>query len=56
MYEFYDHFFFINDFCICTARFKVAEEDLKKCLELDPSFKDAQLNLEQVKKELERDL
>ena len=32
----------------------MAEYDLEKCLELDPSFTDARSNLEQVKKDLQK--
>lgn len=30
----------------------MAESDLKRCLELNPSFVDAKLNLDQVRKDL----
>ena len=37
-----------------TGRFKTARSDLERCLELNPSFGDAKLNLEQVKKDLDK--
>ena len=37
-----------------TGRYKLAERDLKRALELDPHFTDAQLNLDQVMADLER--
>lgn len=37
-----------------TGRYKLAERDLKRALELDPHFTDAQLNLDQVTADLER--
>ncbi len=33
----------------------MAEKDLEKTLELNPSFTDAQLNLNQVKKDIQRE-
>ena len=36
----------------CTGRYKVAEQDLVRALELDPGFTDAQLNLAQVQRDL----
>ncbi len=41
---------------IFVGRFKMAEIDLERCLELDSSFQDARINLEQVKKELQKEL
>ena len=35
------------------GRYKTAEEDLKKALELQPDFTDAQLNLTQVQKDIQ---
>ena len=32
----------------------MAKSDLEKCLELNPSFSDAEINLEQVKADLRR--
>ena len=37
-----------------VGRFKLAERDLVKALELDPGFRDAQSNLDQVKRDLAR--
>ena len=42
--------------CVCftTGRYKLAERDLTRALELNPNFTDAQLNLEQVKSDMNR--
>ena len=44
----------MNTLCTnCAGRYKVAEQDLKRALELQPDFTDAELNLAQVKRDLE---
>ncbi len=46
----------LNDcvFCVLTGRFKMAKSDLERCLELNPTFGDAKLNLDQVNKHLKK--
>lgn len=39
---------------INTGRYKLAERDLTRALELNPNFADAKLNLDQVKADMER--
>ena len=38
--------------CVCPGRYRAAEKDLTRALGLDPQFRDAQLNLEQVQRDL----
>ena len=44
--------------CVClvmtTGRYKLAQRDLTRALELNPNFTDARLNLEQVKSDMNR--
>ena len=37
----------------CTGRYKLAERDLMRALELNPNFTDARLNLDQVKSDMD---
>ena len=39
---------------ICVGRYKLAERDLTRALELNPNFADARLNLDQVESDMGR--
>ena len=44
--------YYLGPHLSCTGRYQKAEHDLSRALELDPDFRDAQLNLAQVKRDL----
>lgn len=44
----------IMSLVVLVGRFKMARKDLEKCLELNPLFTDAKLNLDQVMKDLQQ--
>ena len=46
--------FFKSDCNYCVGRYKLAERDLSRALEIKPDFTDAQLNLDQVKSDVGR--